>query len=278
MGKAINKKIKSKDGINIYYDTYDPGANKGPTLFFVHGVGGDLDAWQYLRKVLHKKGFSSIAMDLRGHGYSDHPCTSSQYQLNNFIDDVISVVDAEEIDKVILIGHSLGAVLTTHVALYHQDRIERLILISSSYLPPAYFKIPGIFLLTDLLAFLSPPPVYPGHSSYPQGKHHKDIEIFGLIRTIMRNSFKSYALSSKEILKSNIEQDLKTIKVPTLIISGDRDSVFPARISKYLHSQISGSELKIIGGANHVIVLNNVDETVKCIYNFLSKQKFQPGC
>jgi pimeloyl-ACP methyl ester carboxylesterase len=126
-----------------------------------------------------------------------------------------------------------------------------------------------MFLLFDILAFLSPPPLSARHSIYPPGKYHKDVEMFGLVRTIMRNSFKSYILSSKEILRSNIFEPLKEIKVPTLIISGDKDSIFPTRISNDIHSKIPQSQLKIIAGANHVVVLNNIDETVRYISDFL---------
>jgi len=270
MDKVIKKNVKSKDGTNLYYEVYAT-TKSHPVLFFVHGVGGDLDAWQYVKNNLFEKGFSSIAMDLRGHGKSDHPSSSKQYELDNFIEDVITVLDIEKIDKVILIGHSLGAVLVTHVALRHQERIEKLIIISSSYIPPSYFKIPGIFLLINTLAMVSLPPLSGRHSIYPLGKHHKDIEAFGLIRTIIRNSLRSYILSSKEILKLNMGASLKGIGVPTLIISGAKDSIFPTKISEYIHSQIPQSQLKIIPGANHVVILNNIKETTDYICDFLIK-------
>ena len=265
----MKKNIKSKDGINIHYEINTKNTNK-QFLFLVHGVGGDLDAWQYAKHKFLEKDFSIIAMDLRGHGESDHPYSFEKYKVNNFIEDVLTILDEEKIDKVILIGHSLGAVLTTHIALHRPERIEKLILVSSSCFPPAYFKIPGIFWLINTLSFFSLPPIYPKHSIYPPGKIHKDIEVFGLIRTIMRNSLRSYLLSSKEILKSNLDKSLKEIKIPTLIISGDRDSVFPIEISKHIHSQINNSQFKTIKGANHVIPLNNTDEMVSIIDSFLN--------
>jgi pimeloyl-ACP methyl ester carboxylesterase len=282
MNTTVKRKAVCNDGVNIYYEVYragnagngsiaaDASANaRRPVLFFVHGVGGDLDAWQFIKNALLEKGFSSIAMDLRGHGKSDHPRSRAKYHLDYFIKDVMTVIEAEKLDKVILVGHSLGAVLTTHIALRHQEKIERLILISSSYLPPAYFKLPGMFLLSDILTAVSPPPFHAGHSIYPPEKHHDDIEILGLIKTIARNSLMSYLLSSKEILKSNIAAYLPDIKIPTLIISGDKDTVFPTPISEYIHSKIPRSELKIIPGGNHVLILNNIDEVTRCITDFI---------
>ncbi|MBI3633327.1 MAG: alpha/beta hydrolase [Candidatus Vogelbacteria bacterium] len=263
------KLIRSRDGTEIYYEVYGEHSAGKPVLFFVHGVGGDLDAWQYVKNFLLAKKYSAVAMDIRGHGHSGHPRKPEAYKLERFVEDVIEVFDAEQLDKVILIGHSLGAVLTTHITLAHQKRVEKLILIAGSYLPPSYFKIPGSFALTDFLALISPPPVRAGHSIYPSQKHHKDIEIFGLMRTIARNSVMSYILSSREILKNDLTTELTKIEVPTLIISGSKDSVFPTNISELMHSQIKNSQLKIIKEANHVVVLNNAEETAELIGEFL---------
>ena len=124
-------------------------------------------------------------------------------------------------------------------------------------------------MLGNLLALISPPPIYPKHSTYPPSKFHKDVEIFGLIKTILHNSLRSYLLSSKEILKRNLKLELKNIKQPTLIISGGKDSIFPAPISEEIHAQIPNSKLEIIKDANHVVVLNNINETASYISDFL---------
>ena len=268
---AISQKfITSKDGTKIYYETAD-GTSQQPPLFFVHGVGGDLDAWQFIQSAMFEKGFSTLALDLRGHGYSEHPRNFKGYAVDKFIEDILTVLDIENIQKVVLIGHSLGAVLVTQVALKHPERIDRLVLISSSYIPPPYFKIPGIFFLMNALAFMSLPPIKPDHSLYPAGKHHEDLEYFGLFRTILRNSLRSYILSSKEILKTNLLPQLKELSMPTLIISGTKDSIFPPHISDKIHLQIQNSILKKIDGGNHVVVLNNIPEVVEAISTFIGK-------
>lgn len=69
--------------------------------------------------------------------------------------------------------------------------------------------------------------------------------------------------------QTNIKSELKNIKAPTLIISGDKDSIFPAPISEDIHSEIPNLRLEIIKGANHVVVLNNVDKVVESISDFL---------
>ncbi len=266
------KYIKSKDGVILYYETY-AGENKSPILFLIHGVGGDLEAWQYVRNNLLAKGFSCIAMDIRGHGYSGHPRSFKSYAIENYVQDFIDVLNAEQIDKVILIGHSLGAVTSTHIALNHPERLEKLVLISSSYIPPPYLHLPILKQISTafiiILSLISPPAMKPWHSTYPAGKHHKDFELYGLIRTIIHNSLRSYLLSSKETLRHELKSKLSFIKLPTLILSGDKDSIFPTKISKFIHAQISGSQFEIIPGGNHVLPLNKIEEVSNSIYRFI---------
>ena len=185
------KYIKSSDGINLYYETYFTD-NKSPVIFLLHGVGGDLDAWQYVRDNLLKNGFSCIAMDIRGHGYSGHPRQFKSYGIEHFVQDFIDVLGAEKLDHVILVGHSLGAVLATHIALNHPERLEKLVLISPSYIPPPYLHLPVLKQIStgliNILSFISPPAQKAWHSTYPALKFHKDFELYGLVRTVAKNS------------------------------------------------------------------------------------------
>ena len=113
----------------------------------------------------------------------------------------------KNLDKIFLIGHCYGAVVAENFALNFSEKLKGLVLISGTYRPPLYlssrWKITYSKFFTKLFAWLSPPPIYPGHSIYPINKIHKDYEIFGLVRTILRNSWGSYLLTTREIIKSS---------------------------------------------------------------------------
>ncbi len=271
------KSLTSSDGTAVYYETYAAENHAEPIIFLLHGVGGDLDAWQYVRDNLLKKGFSCIAMDIRGHGYSGHPRAFKKYALPCFIEDFKEILEAEKIEKVILAGHSLGAILATHIALNCPEKLEKLVLISSSNVPPPYLRIPVLkhisIALMNALAFVSPPAFHPRHSLYPEGKFHKDYELTGLIRTIWHNSLRSYLLSSKETLMPNLAGRLHEITMPTLIISGDKDSIFPTAISKHIHAEIKNSKFTVIPNGNHVLVLNNIPEVTNALADFIPERK-----
>jgi pimeloyl-ACP methyl ester carboxylesterase len=270
-----NKKfVISSDGLKIYYETYTI-ANKPPQIFLIHGVGGDLDAWQYVKNKLLDQGISSLALDLRGHGFSTHPYLSSSYHADHLVEDILTVLTQEKINQILLIGHCYGAVIAEQFAWRFPDKLKGLILISGTYRPPLYFsadwqiKLAKFFI--KLFTWFSPPPIYPGHSTYPTNKLHKDYEIIGLIRTILRNSWRSYLLTTLEIINLQFKEKLKNIKIPTLILVGDKDSIFPPTISQKMHQEISQSKLEIISEGLHNIVLNNSFEVAEKLYQFIQQ-------
>ncbi|MFA6458270.1 MAG: alpha/beta hydrolase [Patescibacteria group bacterium] len=272
--KTNSRRTKSQDGYKLYYEK-NFSKTKKPVLFFLHGLGGDLDAWRFIRDELTRKGVPSIALDLRGHGYSDHPRKFASYAMDNFIADVVAIMAKEKLKKVVLVGHCFGAITAMHFALKHPEKLKKLILISGSYAGPPYLvgKILKALAagLANLGALVSPKPYKPKHSDYPVGKFHSDYEWTGLIRTITHNSLRSYALISKEIIKLKLEPKLTQIKTPTLVIVGGKDSIFPSAISKKIHEKIAGSKFKIIPEGNHVVVLNNAAKVTAAIYSFLKK-------
>ncbi|HTL39414.1 MAG TPA: alpha/beta hydrolase [Methylomirabilota bacterium] len=269
-----HKTIRTHDGLEIYYETHGLAEGKS-ILFFVHGAGGDADAWQFVRTPLIDKNFGAISMDLRGHGYSSHPRGASQYEISNIVSDIEKILDAEKISKVILIGHSYGAVIAAHFALERPDRLEKLIIISGGHSAPPYLKFKPLKTLANavinLASFMSPPAVGKWHSPYPKGKVHRDYEAYGLARTIFYNSWGSYLLTSKQSVNLDIAHKLSKIKTPTLLIVGTKDSIFPHHVSKQMQEQIPNSKLELIEGANHVVILNHPEETVKIIEKFLNE-------
>ncbi len=272
MPQVSRKIIKSHDGLDLYYEIQAVGADK-PTLFFLHGVGGDLDAWRFIQNSLPDQDFSTIAMDLRGHGHSGHPRSPENYQMANLVSDIITIIDQEKLEKIILIGHSFGAVVAYRFAIENPEKIEKLILISPLFTSPSYLKHPAAkkiaHKLTNFIAKVSPKPVRPGHSIYPVGKFHKDYEWAGLIRTIFHNSLNSYLLSSKLMIDIDDKMALEKLPEKTLIIAGAKDSIALLADTQRMQKRIPGSKLEVIPEANHVVILNNSAQVSGFLLDFI---------
>ncbi|HVM73986.1 MAG TPA: alpha/beta hydrolase [Candidatus Paceibacterota bacterium] len=266
------KYVRTRDGHQMYYETaiVDPNA---PVVVLVHGIGGDVDGWEYVRNVLNREGMSTVALDVRGHGYSAHPRPAKYYQMELLVKDIVHVIDAEGLKRVILVGHSGGAILALNFALAHHERLDGLVLLAGSYKAPAYMRSRFTKFLAQTIislgAFVSHPHLGEWHSTYPKGKHHKEYELWGLARTIMRNSLRSYLLVSRELMSIDLEHRLAEITVPTLLLVGEKDSIYPLVISQQMHKKIPNSRLEVVPGANHVLILNNIEETAGHIIDFV---------
>lgn len=262
----------SKDGSRIYYEV-EPAENSSPALFFVHGIGGDTDGWQFVRGPLHADGFTTVSMDLRGHGYSDHPKKSSAYDIKRVAEDIEAVFEQEKLQKPVLIGHSGGAVVAAQFAAMHPDQLSGLVLIAGSYCPPPYLSSPLMRLITNIVirigALISPPPYKKWHSPYPAGKHHKEFEVYGLLRTMFYNSLRSYLHTSNTLVQVDLKDHLHKISVPTLLIAGEHDGIFPLHISQEMHRRIPAAHLVTLDKTNHVSILNNPLGVARAIQEFL---------
>lgn len=92
----------SFDSERIAYDVFGKGKT---TLIFIHGWSCDGRYWQKQIPVFAKE-YQVIAVDLAGHGHSS--LDRSEYSILSFANDVKAVIEKENIDRAILIGHSMG--------------------------------------------------------------------------------------------------------------------------------------------------------------------------
>lgn len=117
------------NGLNLHVQR----AGDGPDVVLVHGLTGDLSIW-FLCRAMQELGvrFRVTAYDLRGHGYSEVP--ESGYTSADHAADLLALMDALEIDRARLVGHSFGAVIALHAAVLAPGRVEALVL-SDPYFP-----------------------------------------------------------------------------------------------------------------------------------------------
>jgi pimeloyl-ACP methyl ester carboxylesterase len=270
------KKISSERGVEIYYEVSYAKTRMLPMLF-IHGMGGDLDAWDFVLDTLSLQKYSALAFDLRGHGYSTHPKEEYAYKKERIVRDILAILKAEDLKKVTVVGHCYGAIIAAHFAAKYPEYVSKLVLISGTLEPPVYVRSPLRLALAHSLiylgAHLSLPPRKPWHSPYPKGKFHKDYELYGLLRTIYYNSLKSYLYTSREILDPELDTELGKIKAKTLVLVGESDTIFPPMASFNIHLRIKNSQFEILPKGNHPVILNQGPEVAKLIEKFITPKK-----
>ncbi|HLF49397.1 MAG TPA: alpha/beta fold hydrolase [Methylomirabilota bacterium] len=111
------------DGLELHYTT----AGRGPATLLIHGLGAFAESWRGTIAALASQG-TVIALDLPGFGQSAKP--RREYALPFFAEVVDRLLDALEVDRVRLVGHSLGGGVAVACALTNPARVERLALVS----------------------------------------------------------------------------------------------------------------------------------------------------
>jgi pimeloyl-ACP methyl ester carboxylesterase len=116
------------NGMNFHYQQ----AGSGPDVVLIHGVTGDLSIW-FLCEAMSvlSRAFRVTAHDLRGHGYSD--VTPTGYTSADQAGDLVAVMDALEIERASLVGHSFGGVIAMHAAVLYPERVDSLVLSDPSF-------------------------------------------------------------------------------------------------------------------------------------------------
>lgn len=133
-----------RDGVKLFYEVYGDGSE---TMFFP-------PPWSIVHSRVYKaqlpyfsERFRCITYDPRGNGRSDRPAEVAAYSLDHYVADALSVMDATETERAILVGLSFGGMLACVLAAHHPDRVKGAILVGTSasigpgypYMAPQHF-------------------------------------------------------------------------------------------------------------------------------------------
>jgi pimeloyl-ACP methyl ester carboxylesterase len=147
-----------------------------PCVVFVHGAMHDHGAWTLLARWFAHHGFAVLAVDLPGHMRSDGPALTS---IEAMADWLCALLDAADVQRAALVGHSMGSLVTLQVAAQAPERASHLVMVGTAVPMP----VPQALLdlsLTDTPAAidhvtsfsfsnLAPKPAYPGPGAWLRG-------------------------------------------------------------------------------------------------------------
>jgi pimeloyl-ACP methyl ester carboxylesterase len=142
---TVTPENKTKQGIkgpagNLYID--DGGNGKKLPVLFLHSFGGSTRHWENQLEYL-RKDRRAIAMDLRGHGRSDAP-SNNDYNVEALTKDIEVIVDSLDLDRFIIVGHSLGGSAAIAYAGKHPGKVAGLLVTGTPGKTPAELSKPII--------------------------------------------------------------------------------------------------------------------------------------
>lgn len=126
---TLNKQRRSTVLGPVGQLTVDDGGSGGLPVLFVHSHAGSTAHWG--AALMHlRKSRRAVAMDMRGHGMSDAP-RCNDYAIAGLADDVAAVADGLQLDRFVLVGHSLGGMVAADYAGRHPERVAGLVLLAT---------------------------------------------------------------------------------------------------------------------------------------------------
>jgi 2-succinyl-6-hydroxy-2,4-cyclohexadiene-1-carboxylate synthase len=106
------------------------GSGDGPPLLILHGFTGS--SRSLLSFARSWPGFSTLALDVIGHGMSDSPTDPERYTMDRCIEDIEALVEVLDLGRIALLGYSMGGRIAVRYALRHPERLWALLLESAS--------------------------------------------------------------------------------------------------------------------------------------------------
>ena len=253
-------------------------SGEGPPLLLLHGFTGSGDTWAPLSAALGGR-YATIAVDLAGHGRSSAPDDPARYALDRAADDLARVLDAIDVQRAATLGYSMGGRTALHFALRHPERVEALVLESSS--PgiardaeraerlradaelAAFLEREGIAAFVERWEAL---PLWSSQAALP------DSVRAALRAERLRNNPRGLANSLRgagAAAAPSVLDRLAAITAPTLLIAGELDEKYVA-LGREMQEALPRARLLVVPHAGHAVHLEQPDPFAQAIEEFLA--------
>jgi len=230
------------------------------TLIILHGWGSSKEKWEKVKEILEKKGVKVFVPDLPG--FKEE--LEQVWRLDDFVGWVENFIEKHRISVFFLLGHSFGGRVAIKFAFKHPEKLKGLILVSAAGLRP---KSIWLSLIASISSFFKIFSFLPGYETL-----RKIFYKFILRKTDYFKLKGKMKETFKEIIKEDLTPYLSQIKVPTLILWGEKDKITPLRDGLLMKEKIENSELKILPKVGHAPYLEIPERLSADIFNFLVQQ------
>ncbi len=247
----------------------EKGSIDSEAVIFLHGVGGDSHSWDFQLESFSSE-YRAIAWDMPGYGGSK-PINPMTFE--NLSESLIGMMDHLKINRAHLVGHSMGGMVAQQAIAMSEDRFKSAILSATS---PAFGKPDGDFQQNFIKARLKPledgitmedlakkqVPNMVGDEPNPRG--------LDLAYTSMSKvSIETFTASIHCLVKFDRRDNLGSIKIPTLLIAGEKDTNAPAPMMEKMASKIPGSTYMCMAGTGHLSNMEKPEKFDLILKNFI---------
>ncbi len=253
------------DGTRLFYGV----RGAGPAVVLNDGIGCDGFAWKYLQPHLATD-HRVVHWHYRAHGRSGLPVDPGRIDLPAHARDLLAVLDALEVDRAVLVGHSMGTQVALETYRLAPERVAGMVLVCGSY-----GKVTATFHGSDMLKQVLPAILdaverrkglaralwgrLPSRLAFHIARLSKEVDALAIREEDFRPYMEHVSAMDPSIFlgmlrlagEHTAEDLLERIEAPTLVISAERDTFTPAALAQHMAETIPGAELFVLRGASH---------------------------
>jgi 2-succinyl-6-hydroxy-2,4-cyclohexadiene-1-carboxylate synthase len=253
-------------------------AGSGQPLVLLHGFTGSAVNWEP-HSAIFSKHYTTIAIDLLGHGGSDSPANPGRYSMERCVEDLIAVFDQLAVERVNLLGYSMGGRVALHVAATHPERVRALVLESAS---------PGLADPAERQAraardeALAKRIEREGLEAF--ANHWEELPLFASqsrLPETVRSELRAQRLRNNPLGLANslrglgagaqppLWHRLPDLHIPTLLVVGELDLKFVS-LARAMAQALPKAKLELVSDAGHAVHLERPAEFDRLVLAWLS--------
>ncbi|PXX71180.1 sigma-B regulation protein RsbQ [Nocardia tenerifensis] len=265
--------VRSKNNVVVL------GRADGPTVVLAHGFGCDQNLWRLVAPALAER-FRVVLFDHVGSGKSDKTAWSAERYgtLDGYAADVVELCAELDLRDVVLVGHSVSAMIAVLAAVRDPERFAKLVLLTPSpcYIDDGDYR--GGFSRADIDELLeSLDSNYLGWSAAmgPVIMGNPDRPELGaeLTESFCRTDPAIARVFAQTTFLSDNRADLARVAVPSLIIQCREDAIAPPEVGAFVRDQIAGSTLVTLDATGHCPQLSAPEATTAAITEFAAASR-----
>ena len=256
--------VSLKTGVRLRYGYQ--GDPNGEPIILLHGYTDSSVSYSTVLPLLDRK-YRVYVLDQRGHGESDRPDTG--YALQHFAADVVAFMDVMKIKQATIVGHSMGSFVAQHVAAAAPERVKRMVLSGSA----TTIRNNVVSDLQREVNALSDPIPEKFVRDFQVGMAFQPLTdefVSAVVKVSLNMPARVWRAVMAEMLSPKAQVELAKIKTPTLILWGDKETVFPRSEQDLLLAALPNARLKVYEDTGHSMHWERPDRFAKDLQEFMN--------
>lgn len=259
--------LTTKDQKEIFFKTY--GESKNPAMVLIHGIGADHRMFEPQIERFAEAGYFIILPDMRGHGKS---AKVSSLELEDWVRDIEELLVHLDLQKVIMIGVSMGGVIAQKFVVKNPEKVKKIIITDSfGELKSLMERTIGLGQVFGFKLFHYLPGTFTAKllgSTYQKlskatAKYFQEVSL--------NIDYQQLVLARKAINKIDILSELKPVEVPALVLVGDQVKLM-VPVNEKIANSLKNSSFRVLKGSMDPSNLVVPEDFNREVLNFLENK------